>query len=88
MEMEKIEVYKAFDGTLFDSEKECLDYEKLREKQITKAASCAKIISEFCNNRCEDCYFNIMRGSILEPSCLFNCKPCEWTEYEVDLDLE
>ena len=85
--MEKIEKYKAFDGTLFDSEKECLNYEKLREKQIAKAASCAKIISEFCNDSCEDCHFNIMLGSVFEPSCLFNRKPCEWDDYGVDLNI-
>ena len=28
MEMQKIEVYEAFDGMMFDTEKECGEYEK------------------------------------------------------------
>ena len=87
--MEKIEKYKAFDGTLFDSEYECTWYEDLREKQIAAAVDCVKLLSAFCNNMCKDCYFNTSKQTTLEPYCLFREKPSEWTKCDmVDLDFE
>lgn len=87
--MEKIEKYKAFDGTEFDSEYECSWYEDQREKQIADAVKYVKMLSAFCNNMCEGCYFNTCKQTTLEPHCLFRNKPSEWVECSmVDLDLE
>ena len=85
--MEKIEKYRAFDGTLFDSEHECALYEAQIEKQIDAAVDCVKLLSAFCNNMCKDCYFNISKKTILEPYCLFSNKPSDWVKDGV-IDFE
>lgn len=61
--MVKIEMYKAFDGKVFENMENCMTYEKNeqrnREMQYKKLEELKQKFDEYCEigDECEDCIF-------------------------------
>lgn len=67
--MVEIKMYKAFDGTSWDSENECLAHEKtLREDRYEKLRNCKLALDDYClvAGECEDCAFSVNCGNFYQ----------------------
>ena len=51
--MKKIEVYEASDGTRFDTERECAQYEQTLGDRITRVCEALEILYEECRRHGE-----------------------------------
>lgn len=61
--MVKVEMYKAFDGKIFENKEDCVAYEEEnKEKQYEKLKELRLTLEEYCemsiNGDCENCIFN------------------------------
>lgn len=65
LKMKKVEVYEAFDGMRFDTEKECQEHEK---NSLVGAISAAQTLANFCISISQDCN-----------TCFFGCENPEST---------
>ena len=76
--MKKVEMYEAFDGKLFHTEKECKEYEK---NTLVDAISAAQTLVKFCRSQTQDC--NTCFFGCEDPESVFN-KRCVLESYMVD----
>ena len=77
--MKEIRKYEAFDGEIFDTETECINYENQFE-EIKKAREAVKTIMSYCASHetsCSSCIFNDPE----QGECMFfsSSVPEEWT---------
>lgn len=87
--MEKVIMYKAFDNTAFDTEKECHEYE---HKKCNEMINTIKQIKEICVNHgseCDGCIFYTGNSCIMAQMTWINndCgnPPSMWTgKFELD----
>ena len=74
--MKKVEVYEAFDGARFDTERECKEYEK---NTLVNAIDAAQTLVNFCRTQeCNTCFFGCE-----DPESMFN-KRCVLESYMVE----
>lgn len=77
-------IYEAFDGTQFNTESACLDYERntFSYPNGTNVISVLKHIKSYCEcrERCQKCPFNTHdNGGIENAQCVFDVEcPAEW----------
>lgn len=69
--MKKIESYQSFDGTLFESEDECVDYENNALIRIAETVKCACDLRDECFDISGSCPFFKFEGDGLLGSCMF-----------------
>jgi hypothetical protein len=58
--MVKIEMYKAFDGKIFENREDCVAYEQENiETRYEKLKNCKSALDDYCSvaGECEDCAF-------------------------------
>lgn len=71
--MKKIYKYEAFDGKMFDTEIECVQYENSHE-EIRKIKEAAKTIANYCATiDCRNCIFTHKDSCIMS-----DFAPCDW----------
>ena len=84
--MKKIEKWEAVDGTIFDTEEECINYEQNSAVVVTlneltetfpdpdKFTGCLKLITQICKNTtpCESCLFSKWEA------CMLSDYPEKW----------
>ena len=74
--MKKVEVYEAFDGMRFDTERECKKHEK---NSLVSAISAAQTLVNFCKSQeCTTCFFGCE-----DPESVL-CKRCVLESYMVE----
>lgn len=66
-------IFKAFNGKVFDTEKECVEYEFAQAREIKRMLEKVK---DYCNfyseKECSNCPFDTRNG------CLIDCCPFGW----------
>lgn len=87
--MKKVTMYKAFDDMIFNTEKECHEYETKRCNEMIDAI---KQIKEICVNngeKCNGCIFHTGAECIMAQMTWINndagYPPCTWTgDFKLD----
>lgn len=76
--MKVITKYEANDGTVFDTEQECLDYEATKEKFVAAARFMHEFCKKFSGVKCSDgCPF--AENSKYDTECLIcDMCPADW----------
>ena len=73
--MKKVEVtqYIADDGTVFDTEEECVNYEKTLNFNVDELYNAAETIKKYCvsNTTCGHCKF-------FNGFCMIDTTPVDW----------
>lgn len=77
--MEKIIMYKAEDGKIFDSEQTCLEHEEKTTKYVEKIWKSMLTIKEICSGRmCANCPFRNPDEEIQTTCVLKHHNPTWW----------
>ena len=73
--MKKVEFtqYIADDGTIFDTEEECVNYEKTLNFNVDELYNAAETIKKYCasQEKCKYCRFYNL-------GCMFDTNPIDW----------
>ena len=77
--MEKVIMYKAKDGKIFDSEQACLEHEEETVKYFEKIWASMLTIKEVCSGRlCNECPFYNPVEETQTTCVLKQNNPCVW----------
>ena len=70
--MKRVESYQSFDGTLFDSPSECIDYENNALLRIAETVKCICVLRDGCFDSGGSCpFFKSKDGDNILGSCMF-----------------
>ena len=77
--MEKIIMYRAEDGKMFDNEQDCLKYEERTTARVKKIWESMLTIMKICDGRmCDECPFYNLDEKVQTTCVLKQHNPCAW----------